>query len=159
MELYFLRHGIAEEVGPAGSGDAGRALTEKGAAKMHEIAIGLRRLGVKPDALISSPLARAQQTAEVVAKELGLELRISDMLAPGCDIQRLRTALWQHDGANGIMVVGHEPDFGALIGELTGGSQVRMKKGGLCRVDLDSVDEGAGRIVWLLAPRMLRKLQ
>ena len=63
MELYFLRHGIAADEGPADSGDAGRPLTEQGIKKMKEAARGLRRLGVRPEVLLSSPLVRARQTA------------------------------------------------------------------------------------------------
>src|SRR5690349_731843 len=156
MELYFLRHGIAEDEGPAGAGDAGRRLMEEGAQKMKEAARGVRRLGVRPDALISSPLARARQTAEIVARELDLEVRLAEALAPGCDVDRLLALLREQPEARQVMVVGHEPDFSELIGALTGGSKVQLKKGGLGRVDLDALEAGTGTLVWLLPPRMLR---
>jgi phosphohistidine phosphatase len=157
MELYFLRHGIAADVGPEGSGDAGRPLTIEGIKKMKEAARGLRRLGVRPDVLLSSPLVRARQTAEIVRHVLGLDSRLVDALAPGCDIVRLRDLLGEYRSADRIMVVGHEPDFSDLIGALTGGSRVQLKKGGLARVDLEMVDEGAGTLVWLLPSLALRK--
>ena len=69
MELYFLRHGIAADAGPAGTGDAGRPLTKEGVTKMEAEARGLRRLKVKSDTLLYSPLVRARQTAEIVARE------------------------------------------------------------------------------------------
>src|SRR5512147_1139240 len=118
MELYFLRHGIAVDVGPEGSGDAGRPLTAEGIKKMKEEARGLRRLDVRPDVLLSSPLVRASQTAEIVRHALGLDSRLVDALAPGCDVARLRDLLGEYRSAERIMVVGHEPDFSDLIGAL-----------------------------------------
>ena len=156
MELYFLRHGIAEDEGPEGTGDAGRRLTKEGAAKMRAEARVLRQLGLRLDTLLSSPLARAHETAQIVAKELGLELRLSDALAPGCDARRLLDLLGEHRAAERVMVVGHEPGFSALIGELTGGSRVQLKKGGLARVDLAAPEPGAATLVWLLPPKLLR---
>src|SRR5262245_39880728 len=124
MELYFLRHGIAADVGPEGTGDAGRPLTAEGIAKLKEAARGLRRLGVRPDVLLSSPLVRARQTAEIVRHALGLDSRLVDALAPGCDIMRLRELLGEYRDTKSAMVVGHEPDFSTMIGDLTGGSHV-----------------------------------
>jgi phosphohistidine phosphatase len=156
MELYFLRHGIAAGVGPRGSGDAGRPLTKEGIAKMQSAAPGMRRLGLQLDALLSSPLVRVHQTATIVAREFGLELQLADELAPGCDLARLTALLGEYRAAERVMLVGHEPDFSQLIGELTGGSRVLMKKGGLARVDIEQLEAGAGILVWLLPPRALR---
>lgn len=155
MELYFLRHGIAAAEGPAGTGDAGRPLTEEGIEKLKASARWLRRLEVRPQIVLSSPLVRAWQTAEIVARELDLEVRLSDALAPGCDIERLLGLLGEQRGAKRVMVVGHEPDFSTLIGALTGGSRVQIKKGGLARIDLAGLDQESGTLVWLLPPRAL----
>ena len=156
MELYFLRHGIAADVGPDGSGDAGRPLTKEGAVKLQSAARGMRRLGLRLDALLSSPLVRAHQTATIVGREIGLELQLADELAPGCDLAQLVALLGEHRAAERVMLVGHEPDFSQLIGELTGGSRVQMKKAGLGRVDIDLLEAGAGTLIWLLPPRVLR---
>ena len=157
MELYFLRHGIAEDVGPEDSGDAGRRLTKDGVAKMRAAAHGLRAMAVQLDVLLSSPFVRAHQTAEIVGRELRIELQLADALAPGCDSERLFGLLAEHRGAERVMVVGHEPDFSNLIGALTGGSRVQLKKGGLARVDLDALELGAATLVWLFPPKALRK--
>ena len=157
MELYFLRHGIAADVGPEGSGDAGRPLTSKGIERVKEEARGLRRLDVRPDMLLASPLVRARQTAEIVRHALGLEARIVDALAPGCDIARLRELLGEYRSAERVMLVGHEPDFSELVGALSGGSRIQLKKGGLARVDLEAIEEGAGMLIWLLPPLALRR--
>lgn len=156
MELYFLRHGIAADKAPDDSGDAGRPLTKDGIAKMKVAAHGLRKIGLKIDALLSSPLVRAHETAQIVARELGPELRLTDALGPGCDLARLFELLGEHRGAERVMLVGHEPDFSALVGALTGGSRVLMKKGGLARVDIEVLEPGAGTLVWLLPPRAMR---
>ena len=157
MELYFLRHGIAADEGPEGMGDAGRPLTKDGIAKMQAGARGMRRLGLRLDALLSSPLVRAHETAAIIARELGLELQLADELAPGCDIEQLFALLGEHRAADSVMLVGHEPDFSSLIGALTGGSQMLMKKGGLGRVDIERLEHGAGTLTWLLPPRVLRE--
>src|SRR5205085_1765819 len=99
MELYFLRHGIASESGPEGTGDAGRPLTKEGAAKIKAAAHGLRTLNMRIDALLSSPLVRAHETAQIVARELGPELHLANALAPGCDLAALFALLGEHRGA------------------------------------------------------------
>ena len=156
MELYFLRHGIAADVGPAGLGDAGRPLTQEGITKIQAGARGMRRLGLRLDALLSSPLVRAHETAAIVAREFGLELQLAEKLAPGCDMAQLFALLGEYRAAERVMLVGHEPDFSSLIGALTGGSQVLMKKGGLARVDIERLEQDAGTLTWLLPPRILR---
>lgn len=157
MELYFLRHAIAANVGPDGT-DASRPLTDDGIAKMRTAAHGIRTLGVELDLLFSSPLVRARQTAEIAGRELKRDVQLADALAPGCDAAQLLTLLNQHADARRVMLVGHEPDFSAMVGALTGGSRVVMKKGALARVDLDRLEAGAGALLWLLQPAALREL-
>jgi phosphohistidine phosphatase len=158
MELYLLRHGIATDVGPKGSGDAGRPLTEEGIARMRDEAHGLQRLGLQLDVLLSSPLVRARQTAEIVGQVLNIEPQLTPALAPSCGLAQLRDLLGQHRGGQRVMIVGHEPDFSELAGALTGGSRVQFKKGGLARIDTIVLEQGAGVLVWLLAPRVLRMI-
>lgn len=158
MELYFLRHGAAVDQAPAGGSDADRPLSDEGAAEMEAEARGLERLNVRPDLLLTSPLVRAQQTATIVGRVLGVQAQPAEALAPGCDLARLLGLLGEHSAAERVMVVGHEPDFSRLIGTLTGGSRVQLKKGGLARVDLAALEQGAGVLVWLLPPRVLREV-
>lgn len=156
MELYFLRHAIAADEGPEGTGDAGRPLTKDGATKMKEAARGMRKLGLQLDVLLSSPLVRAHETAKLVARELGLELQLADALAPGCDAGRIFDLLGEHRAAKRVMFVGHEPDFSTIVGTLTGGSRIELKKGGLARVDIEVLEPGTGTLMWLLPPRVMR---
>jgi phosphohistidine phosphatase len=116
----------------------------------------MRRLHLRLDALLSSPLVRAHETATIVGRELGQELQLTEKLAPGCDLAQLFALLGEHRGAERVMLVGHEPDFSSLIGALTGGSNVLMKKGGLARVDIERLEQGIGTLAWLLPPRVLR---
>ncbi len=154
MELYFLRHGVAADQGPPGTGDAGRPLTPEGIEKMTAAARGLRRLELRLDALIASPLVRARETAAIIGRELGLDPQIATVLSPGCDTPRLRALLAAQGGAGRVMVVGHEPDFSTMIGDLTG-AHIRMKKGGLALVELPT-PASDGVLVWLMTSRVLR---
>jgi phosphohistidine phosphatase len=157
MELYLLRHGIAEDWATDGS-DASRRLTGEGIAKLREIARGLRRLEVRPDAILSSPLVRARETAEIVGHVLRVAVQITEPLAPGCGVGQLLRVLDGYTGARALIVVGHEPDMGYLIGAMTGGPPLPLKKGGMARIDLAQTEAGAGTLTWLLPPKILRAL-
>jgi phosphohistidine phosphatase len=162
MELYFLRHGKAVEPGSSGAGDDfGRQLTEQGIDEMEAEAEAFERLGLKPDVILTSPLVRAKETAEIVAKRLGLKKRliVAEPLSSGCDLERLRNLLSQHSSAEKVMLVGHEPDFSSMVGELIGGgaSSVEIKKAAVAAVTINrSARPGSGTLRWLLPPRVLR---
>ena len=155
MELYFVRHGIAEERSPDGTDEA-RRLTEDGIEKLKAARAGFKRLKLRVDLLLTSPLVRAHDTATILGRHLGIAPVVAAALAPGCDAQRLLSLLLEYPRAASIMLVGHEPDFSTIIGALTGGSQVQMKKGALARVDLVSPNATLGTLAWLLPPRALR---
>ncbi|HLF28800.1 MAG TPA: phosphohistidine phosphatase SixA [Anaerolineae bacterium] len=155
MQLYFLRHGLADWPNWDAARDDERPLTDAGAAKMKAEAKTIQRLDLKLDAILSSPLVRAWQTAEAVAKRLNLEVNGEPALAPGFDVKRLRAIVRRHAQADALMLVGHEPDFSGTIAHLIGGGRVVLKKGGVARVDLDSLDPLSGALVWLLAPKTL----
>ncbi len=155
MKLYFLRHGLADWPNWDPARDHERPLTDEGAEKMRAEARMIQRLGLGLDAILSSPLVRAWQTAAPVAERLGLALVEEPALAPGFDVKRLRDVLPRYPDAGALMLVGHEPDFSRTIGQLIGGGRVAMKKGSLARVDLASVDPPSGELVWLLAPKVL----
>jgi phosphohistidine phosphatase len=162
MELYFLRHGKAVDPGSIGAGDDfSRPLTGPGFDEMEAEAEAFERLKLKLDLILSSPLVRAKQTAEIVAKRLGLKKRliVAEPLASGCDLERLRHLLAQHSGSERILLVGHEPDFSSMVGELIGGgaASVEIKKASLAALKTNrSVRPGSGTLRWLLPPRVLR---
>jgi phosphohistidine phosphatase len=120
MELYFLRHGEADWPEWKKSDDE-RPLTKRGKREMRDVAKFLDRLKVRPNLIVTSPLPRAAQTAEIAADYLKAKLRKDELLAPGFGASKLATVL-SGIGARVLMLVGHEPDFTQVISELTGAS-------------------------------------
>jgi len=150
MELYFLRHGVSVSQADWAGDDGQRPLTEAGKVAMAREAATLARLGLRPDVIVTSPLVRARQTAEIVAAGLEATDRLESdgRLAEGFGPKRLRKVLRAHKDARHIMLVGHEPDFSRTIGKLTGG-RLLCSKGGLARVDLADVEDRQGELLWL----------
>jgi phosphohistidine phosphatase len=151
MDLYFLRHGQSVPRAEWSDDDESRPLTESGVSAMAHAAWTLARLGVTPDVLITSPLERAQRTAEIVAPVLGLEGRLSTerCLGKGFGMKQLRRLLRRHSRAGSIMLVGHNPAFTTIIHKLTGG-HVALSKGGVACVHLAARKSGSAELVWLL---------
>lgn len=155
MRLFFLRHGIAESGG--GKLDAERELTEEGRSKLLVIGRALQRLGVNPDVVLTSPLARALQTAEIVAPMLGSSVEQAEDLSPGCMLDDLQRLLERYSHET-IMVVGHEPDFSSMAARLINADErgILLKKAGLIRIETDGRPrEGRGRLTALLTPKMM----
>jgi phosphohistidine phosphatase len=152
MKLYFLRHGKADWPG-WDRPDTERPLTKDGKKEMKKVAAALVERGVKTDVILSSPLPRAQETAELAAEAFGLAVTLEPALAPGFDSEKLRVLLQTHAGRD-IMLVGHEPDFSHLIEDLTGGIVV-MSKAGVARIDLANAGDLHGELRWLVTPKML----
>src|SRR5208283_286770 len=116
-ELYIMRHGIAVTRGPTTvMDDAKRPLTPEGKQKMGEIASGLVRAGLEIDWVVSSPLVRARETAEIVAEALSSKppLDSCEALRPGGDPEALITYLAKRSNRRRVLLVGHEPDMGEL---------------------------------------------
>ncbi len=157
MKVYFLRHGIARERDEWKGTDAERPLTSDGVRKARSISEALAHLDLGLDAIITSPLARAKQTAEIVADGLGLKAKLTEdkRLASGFDEDRLHEMLLERADANAVMLVGHEPDLSVTIGALIGGGSIVMKKGGLALVELPDAQSRRGELQWLLTPKSL----
>jgi phosphohistidine phosphatase len=165
MKLYIVRHAIAESHGTPGISDDDRPLTEEGRKKMRQAAAGLLRLGYIPEVILSSPLPRARQTAEILLEAFGgkTELKIAPSLAPS----GARKELYGHlrelgQSLENVMIVGHQPSLGEIAGEIVWGSAehyIDLKKGGACVVDLESLHGvPKGTLVSLLPPSVLRQL-
>jgi phosphohistidine phosphatase len=150
--LYFLRHGRAE-ADAAGGGDEARRLTDAGVAALRSAAPLWRRLNLRPDVVISSPLARAVRTAELVCEAVGGEPLPDDRLSPGATWGHLARAMADHPDARRVLFVGHEPDLSGAIVELTGAASVRMRAGGMACLEFYGTPEpGGGELAWLLDP-------
>jgi phosphohistidine phosphatase len=117
----------------------------------------ISQLDLGVDHIISSPLQRALQTAEIVAEELRLtdQVEVDDRLSPGFDRADLAEIIEAHPEADSIMLVGHEPDFSSTIESLIGGGSVVCKKGSLARVDLTGAGFLSGELVWLIPPKVM----
>jgi phosphohistidine phosphatase len=164
MNLYLMRHGIAAALDGAAV-DAERPLSRKGIKRTRRIAKGMRRLGLSFDVLLTSPLARARQTADIVAIVLGAEALVEEMpgLSPESTVEKLLSGLDRHKERADLLLVGHEPLLSTTVSHLLGGKAARnglniaLKKGGLCRVEIDALPPaGPGMLHWLLAPKQLR---
>lgn len=153
MILYFLRHGKAGS--PRARDDDARTLTEAGEAALRAAAPLWRRLNLRPDVVLSSPLPRAVRTAELLCEGIGLRHATvtSDRLAPGASWGDLGRAMADHPDARRVMFVGHEPDLSSAVALLTGASSVRMRPGGVACVEFPGVPEpGGGELAWLIDP-------
>jgi phosphohistidine phosphatase len=149
--LYFLRHGKAEP--QTAAGDEARQLTDAGVAALRAAAPLWRRLNLRPDAVISSPLARAMRTAELVCEAVGGTPIPDDRLRPGASWGDLARAMAAHAEARRVMLVGHEPDLSSAIIELTGAASVRMRAGGMACLEFYGTPEpGGGELAWLIDP-------
>jgi len=153
-----VRHAIAEERGPRWPDDAKRPLTATGIERFREVAAGLRAIETRIDLVLTSPLVRARQTADMLAAALDPHppVEVSDALAPGATPRALAAALSRAKRSR-IACVGHEPDLGQLAAHYVGASRpLEFKKGGICRIDLDA-PAGPGLLVWFGPPRLLRR--
>jgi len=164
-ELYIMRHGLAAlRAGTAVADDAKRPLTPAGKQKMRGIASGLVNLGMDVDWIVSSPLVRAVETAEIVKEALSSNpsLEICDALRPGGSGEAVITFLAKRKDCSRVLVVGHEPDLGELAARLIGAGRnanMPFKKGGCCLITfLVFPPKAPGRLVWWLTPRVMKKL-
>lgn len=164
MRLYIVRHAIAAPHGTPGVSDDDRPLTDEGIKKMRKAAAGLKSLDVFPDAILTSPLPRARETAEIVRSALGpaIGLQITPALAPSGDRTELYLRLRERDGARELMLVGHQPSLGEIAGEIafrSSGCYVDLKKGGVCAIEIEQLAPNPrGALLWLLTPTLLRAL-
>ena len=154
MILYFLRHGDAGQHSMA-SDDDQRPLTPAGAEALRAAAPLWRRVNLRPDVVITSPLPRAVATADLLVSGIGLERQpVADpRLAPGASWADFAQTMTDLTDARRVMFVGHEPDLSRAICLLTGAAAVRLRKGGVACVEFPGVPEpGAGELAWLLDP-------
>ncbi len=159
LRLYFLRHGQAASRAEWHGEDDARPLTPEGKRRVRGEGAALHRLDLGLDLIVSSPLLRAQQTAEIVASALGPGARLitDPRLGPGFGPRQLKALLATHRGASALMLVGHEPDFSETISHLIGGGRLDVKKGALVLVELADPTTLAGRLVWLIPPKVLAR--
>jgi phosphohistidine phosphatase len=152
MLIYFLRHGEADWPDWEKPDDE-RPLTEKGKEEMHQIGAFLANLSVKPDVVLTSPLPRASQTAEIAARYIDSKCLEDKLLEPGFGRSELKKLLKKRM-IESVMAVGHEPDFSETVGKLTG-ARIKLAKAGIALVEADS-DLACGRLLWLFPPKIAK---
>jgi phosphohistidine phosphatase len=154
MELYLLRHGIAEDHAASGR-DADRRLTEEGREKLRRVLERAHSAGVRPSLILSSPYRRALETAEIAARELGYEGKLIRIpaLIPNASPQDVWDAVRHHRDESAVLLAGHEPLFSATVAYLLGSTRemVHFRKGALIRIDVRSFGAApAGVLEWML---------
>ncbi|MBL8090180.1 MAG: phosphohistidine phosphatase SixA [Anaerolineales bacterium] len=160
MNLYIIRHAIAEEEHPSGD-DSQRRLTDKGAKKMRQIAKGLRALGVDFDLILSSPFTRAKETAEILGEVFKMKKKISfsDNLIPIGDPDLLIAEINEKYTVDSLALVGHEPYLTTLVSLLVGQTSavdMTLKKGGVCLLSTEDLRHTRrATLEWLLTPGVL----
>lgn len=165
MNLLIIRHGPAGDSAAweaEGRDDSQRPLTPDGKKQMRRAAAGLATLVPSIDVLATSPLARAVQSAEIVADEYHTDLVTVDVLVPDRDPGETVEWLRELEAEETVALVGHEPHLGTLIGYLLTGKRssfIDFKKAGASLLELpDPPRAGGGTLEWLLTPRVLRRL-
>lgn len=170
-EILFLRHGLAYDRDlwvpeDGNTDDERRPLTEAGISGLTQSAAQMQALALGCEAIITSPLVRARQTAQIMHATFaaGMSAGMSagpliedETLKPGFDFGLLKKLVKRYDRYACVMLVGHEPDFSDTIGDLIGGGHVIMKKGGLARVALrHKAKDLRGDLLWLVTPELLQ---
>lgn len=161
VRLYLVRHGVAEERGPSWPDDSMRPLTAEGIERMREVARGLAAAGVEFDEILTSPLTRARQTAELLARAYGRPPRVATFEAlAGGSPPAVVNGLARFARRRSLALVGHEPALGELAAVLVGASQaIPFKKGGVCCVAVDGLPPAVpATLEWFMPPRLLRRL-
>lgn len=162
LELYLIRHGVAAERGDDYPDDSKRPLTSGGISRLRKEARALEELNIGFDHIITSPLLRTRQTADVFAETLKSKPSVStsDALAPAGAPTAVIQELGKHMRKARIAIVGHEPNLGELAARLIGArNPLEFKKGAICRIDFEIFPpKGTGHLRWFVTPRMLREI-
>jgi phosphohistidine phosphatase len=165
LELFVLRHGEAGKALPPSPKELQRPLTEAGREEIESIGKSLKSWGLNFDIVLTSPLRRAKETAETVAKVLEIEDRLeeSDDLKPEGNRLQLFNKLSKMKSQASVLIVGHEPYLSVLIGDIIAGnpnSHISLKKGGMAKIEIDTFSPKIlGELKWLLTARQIRKIR
>lgn len=156
MRCYFLRHGAAVDAGEWSGSDFDRPLTAQGRERITQAAKTIAALRLNLGVIITSPLVRAKQTAEIVAKRMKLQDHLVEdaRLGGGFGLSQLGEILAERRAADAVMLVGHEPAMSRIAGELVGGANVEFKPGSLACVDVPEPASLQGALLWLVPAKI-----
>ncbi len=156
MVAYFLRHADAE---PRVTSDHERKLTPKGLEQSEKVGKFMVRCGLLPEIVLTSPVVRARQTAQIVAEKLGdAEISEVDWLACGMSAETCLMELKAHQGTASVLLVGHEPDFSETIATMLGVSDagaIKVRKAALTGIELLDFRPGQGQMHFLIPARLM----
>jgi phosphohistidine phosphatase len=163
LRLLIVRHARAAPRGSRGMRDDERPLTKDGAADFGGVARGLARISPAPHVILTSPLRRARQTAEIARAAWTSKARIDEERAlVGSGTAEVVELLAKHRRLSLVAVFGHEPGVSALLAHLLGAKRaggLGFKKGGVALLEtLDPRSYGSGRLIWFLPPKLLSAL-
>ena len=162
MDLLVLRHGEAGKRSPL-PGDFKRTLTPEGRQEIIDLSNGLKSLEIKLDYVLTSPLLRAKNTAEIVAKSLKYKGKIEELVSLKPEGSKLEfySALSKLKRDSLVLIVGHEPYLSEMISQAISQSDCRinLKKAGLARMRVLSIlPKLKGDLRWLVTPKLLKKI-
>jgi phosphohistidine phosphatase len=160
MNLYLMRHAAAGMPRENPALDAKRSLVKEGKEQCVLMARMLSAMNIQVDAVVSSPLKRAMQTAQYVGTELGFDGKVetSPALGVNAEFAAFQKLLAKYSDREGVLMVGHNPNLFQFLGKLVtgnGGAAIRMRKGSVARIDLD---RHPPLLQWLIDPRMARSI-
>ena len=157
IELHLLRHTHAGDPLAWDGPDEDRPLSDKGEKQADRLGRFLAGIGFAPDAIITSPKVRAAQTAEIVARHLGVPVVVDARLAGGLGLGAIETILRDAGDPVRPVLVGHDPDLSDLVEVLCSSPAVTMKKGAIIRMDVSRpIAAGGGSLAWLVTPDLLK---
>ena len=156
IALHLLRHAHAGDATRWSGDDDERPLSEKGIRQSERLGRLLSTFDEAPDVFITSPRLRASRTAEIVAKALDAKVVVDPRLAEPLDLEVISSILDDAHAARPCLV-GHDPDFSEMLGDLIGLAAVPMRKGAIARVDVadEQLVAGEGTLRYLLPPELL----
>ena len=163
MDIYFLRHASAGEPKMNPAKDDERKLDKEGIEQSHSVGHALAALKINLDAIITSPLPRASQTAAIVSEEIGYKNKLltDAALKPGATYDDFQELLQRHSGEDAIMVVGHNPSMTEFLNKLLMGDSapdaVELKKAAIAKVEKDGRRQAI--LKWCMPPKIVRALQ
>ena len=157
MLLNLVRHADAGDPEAWTGPEAARPLSDKGRAQAERLGAFLAEHDMRADAAITSPKVRARQTAEIVARHLGIPVTEDDRLASSFDLAILDALLTDAHDPERPMLFGHDPDFSDLVTELCGTGIASMRKGALARIEVDRpLEAGGGTLRWMIPPDAIK---
>jgi phosphohistidine phosphatase len=160
MKLYLLRHGTASDVAPS---DAERKLTREGEEEAKNAGLALAELGAKLSHVLSSPLVRARQTAEIAARAMKFrgKVELLDELTNGTSTPELLKVLQSYSSPEEILLVGHMPSLSEHLAALIGSNSPQglpLGKGNVACVDAVEMRLGHGQLRWLMRQKQLHQI-